>query len=472
MFKRAKKFLFIQILAAIEPSRLAAISEDKALKAFHKAAAHVPAYSQFLKKNNVPVDKIRTITDFKARVPIIDKSATFKTHAAAIKNLCFYGRMKNVRAIIPSSGHSGCFSYGLVTSQEMKRSREGIDFMFDCMFEAGEKTTLLINTLPMGIKVASELVTVVDTSVRADTAINLIKTFASSYSQIIIIGENAFVKKILEDGARDGVNWRELKVHLVVGEELLSENLRTYLAGLLGVDIDDPKERRLIGSSFGVAEFGLNLFYETRELIGLRRLLQRDPKFKMTLINRDVENLPGLFYYNPVRIFVEETPTSDGLSQIVLTNLETETNVPLVRYNIKDEGMTISYAHLKRSLESFGYDHYMPRIRLPIVAVWGRDKIRTDEGIVVRAEFIKDLLYKDEDVAGFITGNFRLSNSKAGLKIEVQSSKNGTLDPAIEQKIKTSLAAAVPGRTEIILYPYRDFPYGMELNYERKFQYI
>ncbi|OIO35962.1 MAG: hypothetical protein AUJ74_03805 [Candidatus Omnitrophica bacterium CG1_02_44_16] len=472
MFRRTKKYLTIQMLASLEPTKLKALSEKKTLKAFQRAALKVPAYEQFLKEHNAPVSSIKTIEDFKKLVPLLDKDKTFKLYTDNIKKLCVDSEINNIHEIVSSSGHSGLFSYSLINKKESAMSQDTIDFMLDYIFNVGGKKTLLINCLPMGVKIHSSLVTIADTSVRPDIVISAIKTFAASYEQIILIGENSFVKKCLEDGAESGIEWKKLKMHIVLGEEMLPENLRTYFCDILGVDPDQPDSKSLIGSSLGVAEFGLNIFYETKELIRIRRLLQRDRKFREALIKADPDNLPSLMQYNPLRFFVEESPKERGLSDIVLTNLQEEAVIPLVRYNIKDEGICVSFKHLKDTLAAFNYADYTPRVRLPLAAVWGRDKITLEEGFALRPEFVKELLYKEKTIAENITGNFKLSNSKAGLRIEIQTKKTTPLSEQLENHIRDVLITNIPAKAEIIIYPYRDFPHGMELNYEKKFQYI
>lgn len=460
------------MLASLGPEKLKNISQNKALRAFETASNRIPAYKQFLKDSNIQPSRIKSIDDFTKLVPLLDKESTFKLYCHDIKKLCLDSELRDICTIVSSSGHSGCFSYGLSTPKEAERSQKAVDFVLDYIFDVSAKKTLLINCLPMGVRIHSGLVTVVDTSVRPDIAINVIKTFSRCYEQLIIIGENSFIKKLLEDGVEGGVDWKKLKTHLVLGEEILPENLRTYFADILGINLDSTDCPAIIGSSFGVAEFGLNIFYETKELIRIRRLLHRDRKLREKLIGKDLDNLPGLFYYNPMRVFVEEVPNKSGLSNIVITNLEEVTQIPLVRYNIGDEGICLSFQHLKDVLFNFGYSDYAPKIKLPLVAIWGRNKLMLNEGFYLRPEFVKELLYRDKNITSGITGNFRLSNSKAGLRIEIQAKKNLELNETFENKIRTILLQYIPAKTEIIIYPYREFPYGMELNYERKFQYI
>lgn len=459
-------------LASLDSAKMISLSETGALKSFERAASQVPAYKQLLQDKGVEISGIKNIADFKQHVPVIDKEATFRLNGAEIKKICLRGEIRDARMIISSSGHSGSFSYGIITQKEIEKSQEETDLLLDAVFGVSRKKTLLINCLAMGIKVVSSLVTVADTGVRSDIVLGLIKTFASSYDQVILVGENSFVKKILEEGPEAGVDWKSMRAHLVLGEEMLPENLRTYFSGILGVDPDAADGEVFIGSSFGVAEFGLNVFYETRELIRLRRILQRDKGLREQLLGVDLDNLPALFHYNPLKVYVEDVPKGDGLSDIVLTKLQEDVYIPLVRYNIHDEGVCLSFQRLEEALLSSGYADYLPRTKLPLVAVWGRDRILLKEGFYLRPEFVKDLLYSDVAIAAGVTGNFKLSHSKAGLRIEIQAKKSTARSEIFESRVRSILLAHLPAAIEVILYPYHEFPHSMELSYEEKFQYI
>ncbi|MFA5038139.1 MAG: hypothetical protein WC732_00480 [Candidatus Omnitrophota bacterium] len=463
----------MQSLSGLDPEKLSELSEKKVLNIFQTAAARVPAYKEILAQAGLDAASIKTIDDFKKRVPVLDKEKTFGTwNKNDIRKLCMDGRIEDVHVIVASSGHTGLFSYGLNTYKELERSQRALDFVLDTIFNVSGKKTLLVNCLAMGVHVASPLVSVVDTSVRPDIVIEVVKTFSHCYEQTIIVGENSFVKKVLEDGAEAGVDWTKVRPHLVLGEEVLAENMRTYFSGLLEIDPDNPETETMIGSSFGIAEFGLNLFYETKDLIRLRRLMQKDEKLREALIGLDLGNLPAILQYNPTKIFVEELPTNDGLFQLALTNLEEEAVIPLIRYNTKDEGIHIPYEKLQKTLKDFSYEEFLPQVKLPIMAIWGRGKIRVNEGFSIRPEFIKELLYRKRDIACSITGNFRLSKSRAGLRIEIQAKEKTARCVEFENKLRALFLENIPARIEIIIYPYHEFPHGMELNYERKFRYV
>ena len=66
--------------------------------------------------------------------------------------------------------------------------------------------------------------------------LRLVKAFQKHFSQIILVGEAAFVKLLLETGQRAGIDWQSHVTHVILGEEPLAENARTYLEGILGID--------------------------------------------------------------------------------------------------------------------------------------------------------------------------------------------------------------------------------------------
>ena len=58
-------------LARLSPARLAALGERRALEAFRRAAARVPAYRDLLAEHGVAAADIRAIADLTARCPVL-----------------------------------------------------------------------------------------------------------------------------------------------------------------------------------------------------------------------------------------------------------------------------------------------------------------------------------------------------------------------------------------------------------------
>ena len=209
-----------------------------ALEAFGNAAARVPAYQQILREAGVRAERIRNPTDFE-QLPVLEKSGTFQRFD--LQDLCVDGFLGRPGTVITSSGHSGIFAFGVTDSDALEASVTWIDDSLDVLFAVRTRPTLLVNCLPMGVKVPSRACTLADTSVRPDMAVGLIKSFGRHFAQVIIVGEAAFLKHVLEVGKRSGLAWRDHLVHMILGEEPLAENARRHLGRTLGHDPSRPE---------------------------------------------------------------------------------------------------------------------------------------------------------------------------------------------------------------------------------------
>ena len=144
-----------------------------------------PAYEKFLENRGVNLLKIKKISD----LPIVDKQFI----SSAIHSLPLY----KVKNIIPSSGSTGdSFSFGLFGESDFRRTESTIDSMFKTWFNTGHKKTLLLNMVPGAISIQSSSVSVASIGVRTDTAISVIKSFGSSFDQMILAGEPLFIKSL------------------------------------------------------------------------------------------------------------------------------------------------------------------------------------------------------------------------------------------------------------------------------------
>src|SRR5688572_7808972 len=315
---------------------MARSSELMALAAFRNAAARVPAYQRILREAGIRVEQVQGPTDFQ-QLPILEKKGTFQRFD--IQELCVDGMLGQPGTVLTSSGHSGIFAFGVTDADAVEAAAQWIDDSLDFVFGVRSRPTLLINCLPMGVKVPTQACTLAETSVRPDMAVGLVKAFGSHFAQIIIVGEAAFVKHVLETGKHSGLNWRDYLIHVIVGEEPLAENARRYLGDLLGHDLRQSG-KGMVFSSMGVAELGLNLFFEVppvAPLVQLRRLLHDDPVLRQVVLGA-AECVPSLFTYDPGRIFVE----FDASGRLILTTVDLRQRIPLIRYATGDRGSVLS----------------------------------------------------------------------------------------------------------------------------------
>ena len=444
-------------------------TEARLLYEFRRAAAGVPAYRALLEQYLVPVDHVGNLASFSQLCPLLAHPNTFQQFS--LDQLTVGGRLRDVADVLTSSGHGGRFSFGVISRRQAAASAQLLDRAFDAAFAIASRRTLAINCLPMGVIFSSHLMTVATTSVREDMAIALVQTFGHHYDQILLVGDPLFLKKFTDHAAERGVDWNRYAVNVIIGEEVFGEHFRDYLGTCLGLKPDQP-ERGYIMSSFGVGELGLHLCYETTATIGLRRALLKNPSFARDLLGigeDDGAPLPMIFSFNPLRTFIEVVePADDGYGRMTTSMLDPERSIPLLRYQTGDVVRLLDYAHVT----DLARRHGVPLAAdLPpaLLALRGRDREALPNGSHVA--FYKDALYADHQVARHLTGAFRITFDDGRFTMHVQLTAAQTSIPAF---LEPGILRAIPARVHpdaLVLWTYETFPFGMTLDYERKFSY-
>jgi len=439
----------------------------RALEAFHRAAARVPAYRILLAEAGIDPEAIVDIDDFRT-LPVIEKRNTFQRFP--IEELCLDGVLGRPASVLTSSGHSGVFAFGVTDAEIAPAVAEGIDELLDVLYRARSRPTLLVNALPMGVKIPTRICTLAETSVRPDMVVGLVRAFAHNYAQIVLVGETAFIKHIVEMGARGGIDWKSLLIHVVVGEEPLAENARSYLETLLGIDPADTESGSVI-SSMGVAELGLNLFFETppqRNLIPLRRLLHGNASLRRVLLGTDTTWVPSLFTFDPNRILVE----FDENEKLVITTLESHLRIPLIRYRTGDSGSFLSVPYdIRPDLETAGFNWAVLH-HFPIVSIRGRGECAYSGSFPVYPEAVKEGIYHELSLVPFTTANFRVISDPKKAHIRVQLSETISPTALLNERFRNAIEIYVGHPVNVTCESYEDFRSGMTLDYERKFSYL
>lgn len=466
-----KRFLRRWQLAAqrrLPLDKLTRHSERRVLRAFHRAAVHVPAYRQILAEAGVHPKQITSLGAFSSLCPVLDKEATFARFSMG--EFCRAGALDQLSGVLTSSGSGSRFAFGLTTRTQTKRTADAIDLGLQYAFQVDDRKTLLINCLPMGVRFTSNAVTIAETSVREDMATALIEGFGEHYEQIILVGDPLFMKRLTDFAERRGVDWGQHRVHLILGEETFGENYREFLAGRLGLDLENNRGG-MIASSMGVGELGLNLFFETRDTVALRRLAHRDPASfrQLTCFDPEAGPLPMLFVYNPLRTYVEVTdPDQDGYGKLTVSLLEPGAAVPLLRYQTGDVARLPSPGEIANLASRAGIASGLPG---SLVMVKGRAADQLADGTHV-AQY-KDALYADGAIAAELSGAFRVTDEAGGARtvhVQRRADPDATPNDVLQQR----LAQLLPGervRQRVRVFPYSEFPFGMTLDYERKFAY-
>ena len=457
-------------LSVTAPERIAASGEARLLKAFHRAARRVPAYRRLLEARGVDPAQITNIREFKNKVPILDKETVFASNE--LRDLCVGADLDGVSLFYSSSGHSGVFSYGVETRQGARRAALAVEFFLDAAFHISRRKTLLINCLPMGVKVHTRTLALAETSVRSDVVLALIRKLKGDFDQFILVGESPFLKMLVEEGCEAGIPWHDLTVHVVTGGEFIAENYRTHLARLLGIDFERP-ERGMILVSMGISELGLSLFHETPETVRIRRAARDDHTLRDALFGEGCEVCPLVMQYHPQLTFMETVPTESGSPELVVSMLDTGLKIPLLRYNTRDRVHLVSYAAMRETFSDAGYGSLLPPFQLPFGLVSGRSQcLELEGGETVSPDQIKEALYENFDVAWSATGNFRLLEDGRSATLQVQLKRGARATTALLDALAGCVQRYVKAEVGIQLIPCDRFPYGLEHNYEKKNQYL
>jgi phenylacetate-CoA ligase len=441
-------------------------TEIRLLNEFGRAAAGVPGYRALLEEHGVRADQVRDFASFSRLCPLLSKSNTFDRFP--LDQLSVGGELLDVADVLTSSGHGGRFSFGVSSRKEAATSAQRLDQAFDDAFGISARKTLAINCLPMGVVFSSERMTVATTSVREDMAVALLDTFGHHFEQIILVGDPLFMKKFTDHARERGVDWRRYRTNAIIGEEIFGEHFRGYLSDCLGVNVDRP-DQGYVMSSFGVGELGLHLCHETPATIALRRAAFSHASFALDLFGVGAESgmpLPMIFSFNPARTFIEVVePDVNGYGRMTTSMLDPERTVPLLRYQTGDIVRLLDRAQVRTVARRHGIA-LAADLPATLIALRGREKEALPDGSHVG--FYKDALYADHEIARCLTGAFRVVFSEGRCTMHVQLARSQAPQARLEPRILQTMPA--PLRPErLVIWRYDAFPFGMSLDYDRKF---
>jgi len=442
-------------------------TEARVLSEFRRAATDVPAYRTLLQEQGVRAADVRDLAAFSRLCPLLSKRNTFDRFR--LQEMSVGGRLADLADVLTSSGHGGRFSFGVVTRQQAAASTDFLDRALDDAFGIAARKTLAINCLPMGVVFASNLMTVATTSVREDMAVALLEAFGDQYEQLLLVGDPLFMKRFTDHARERGIDWSRYRVNAIIGEEMFGPHFRGYLAASLGLTVGQPGGGYVM-SSFGVGELGLHLLYETPATIELRRAACSNPSFARDLFGArlgDEMLLPMVFTFDPLRTFIEvDGIDRDGYGRMTTTMLEPERTVPLLRYQTGDIVRLLDRAQVVGAARRHGVSLDSAMLPSALIALRGRDTDRLPNNS--EAGVYKDALFADHRTARRMSGAFRLEIDGDRCTMHVQLTAGHAPHVSIEEAILRALPPRLrPSR--LVLWRYAEFPFGMTLDYNRKF---
>jgi phenylacetate-CoA ligase len=462
--------LSLNIARRMSQETMFKLGSKHTVAAFRRAARDSTAYKAILAEAGVDPKTIMTLADFQCHVPIVDKRQTFGRFP--LHQLCALpitpGTIHNV---ITSSGQGGRFAFGILSRSQVKATTRMLDLALDANFQTLDRPTFLINCLPMGVGFLSHRVTIAETSVREDMVVALIKAFGDYYEQIIVVCDPLFLKRLVDYAAEQGLEWGRHRLHFVVGEETFSESLRNYVGKKTGIDPDNL-DHGLIGSTYGIGELAMNLLFETRRSIAVRRLAYREPAVYRLLYGEHLplQADPMVFAYNPMRTFIETLEEGKGpFGRMIVTLTDPQHSVPLPRYDTGDQARMVG-PDIVEAIERMGHRLPKDEIDLPLLALSGRDKDQLPSGLHV-GQF-KEMVCRDQHLAQALTGAFTLTSDTSGLRLHLQLCKGRDELTSQQQDSLVRVLPAGISEQAVSVWPYAEFPFAMTLDYERKLNYF
>ena len=415
--------------------------EKMAINLFKEMSVRVPAYKDFLKKNSVDPKTVKTISDLK-KVPWVDKNNYLRAYPLA--DLCWDGKFSSKRWTISStSGSTGEPFYFPREKEQDHQYALTAEMYLLSNFSIDKKTTLYIDGFPLGpwiggiftyeaIRIVAESgkypLSIYTAGINKKEIIKAVKKFGKSFDQIIIGSYGPFLKDTLDDGILQGINWSDYNLRFIFSAEGFSEKFRDYVLDVSG--LKDPYATTL--NHYGTVDLG-TMSHETPVAIMTRRIAI-DNNDIFSSVFKGVAKLPTLTQYLPEMFYFEEEAGSIYCSA--------RSGLPLVRYNLKDNGGVFTLEELgkmfkkngldlseeikKRDLEKYSWN-------LPFVYVYERGDFSISlYAFQIYPETVRRAL-ESADLRSLVTGKFTM-NVVYNEKMNQQFELNVELKHGIEDK--------------------------------------
>ncbi len=464
----------------------------KSLELFKKVAAELPAYTDFLKRNNFKAGGVKTAADF-YKIPIASKKNYLQPNTH--NQLVWDQKQKGMLWFCSTSGSTG-EPYYFPRHEDL--AWRGSLFLEDFLKYSsyGKGSTLVLMGFGMGVwigglitlrsfELAAERmktpVAFLPTGYNKTEIFKALRRLSPQFDQTILAGYPPFVKEVVDEAEAEGIDLKKLNIRIIFAAEAFTETFRNYVCDKAGVK--DPLLDTL--NIYGTADVGA-MAYETPLSILVRKLALDEPLLYKDMFGQ-IEKTPTLAQYNPDLIEFEEVN-----GEIVLTS---DGALPLVRYAIGDNGGVFTYDQMtnllkrygikiEKEIEKAGIEHTAKK--QPFVFVYERtDLSATLHGIIIYPEFIKEGLLKpklnpylterftmatkhDIHHSQFLQINLELQKGiEADKKIELQALKTirATLIEKSSEFSEVSKSEASDNLIQVILWPNghpRYFPQGIK----------
>ncbi len=432
------------------------VRKKRMLQLFHQAAHNVPAYKDFLKKNKISPDKIKTLADFRLVPPVTKKNYLTQY---PLELLTWKGSDKQTTIFTSTSGSTGQPFYFPRQYQLDWQSSITHELFLTSGTHDLKKPILIIDSFGMGVWIgglitykAFELVgqrkeiplSIITPGINKIEIFKTIKNLTPYFKQIILAGYPPFIKDVIDEAIAQGINLKQLKIRTLFAAEPFSETFREHLAkqaGIKNIFLDTA-------NIYGSADLG-TMASETPTSILIRRIAhQHHDIFKQLFSN--INKTPTLAQYNPFFINFESEN-----EEIFITGNNT---LPLIRYGIGDHGGALTFNEVESLLAKNSVNliseakknHLLHHVyKLPFVYVYERKDFSTTlYGLQVYPEYIREPLLQ-APLNKNLTGKFLMEtkfdkkhNQYLEINLELQKTRQAT-----ERLLKTATQKIMHGLT-------------------------
>jgi phenylacetate-CoA ligase len=327
-------------------------TESAALALFHQVAATVPAYQAFLAQQGINPTEYQSFEDFQ-RLPLLTKENYLLCHSLA--NLCRQGQLERCDMIAVSSGSTGKPTFWPRFFADEMEIATRFEQIFHDSFYADCKRTLAVICFTLGTWVGGMYttnccrylaskgypVTVITPGNNKEEIFRVVQELGSAFEQVVLLGYPPFLKDIIDTGITRGIEWQQYQIKFVMAGEVFSEEWRS----LVGERVGSQNPCYDSASLYGTADAGV-LGNETPLSICIRKFLATHPDAARALFGES--RLPTLVQYDPISRFFEVKDSTLLFSG--------NNGIPLVRYNILDNGGVISFDSMLQFLKEWGFD--------------------------------------------------------------------------------------------------------------------
>jgi phenylacetate-CoA ligase len=335
---------------------------DFALKLFNKVAKTVPAYKSFLSQNGINPANIQTYNDFQVLPPLTKQNYLQKY---SLPELCRYGQIETSDMIAASSGSTGKPTYWCRFFTDELEIATRFEQIFHDSFFADTRRTLAVICFTLGTWVGGMFtanccrylamkgypITLITPGNNKEEILRVVSELGANFEQVVLLGYPPFLKDVIDTGIARGMEWRQYNIKLVTAGEVFSEEWRSLVAERIG----SQNPCYDFASLYGTADAGV-LGNETPLSICIRRFLAENPDAARALFGES--RLPTLVQYDPISRFFE---VENGTLLFSGNN-----GIPLIRYNIFDNGGIITYDAMLKFLAEYKFNVEQRKVRAEV----------------------------------------------------------------------------------------------------------